>query len=549
LLQKVVNQGVRLSLNVSLYQRGLDGPGSSQDLPLWQTELTNPDEPHLMRMPKTSTIASAFKVDVSFVVEKGSAVQYVAPQYGLTEANPATWDPAKDVVPKHQGDAPGFVFIKLMGWQGAKVKVHLNKIDVMAKEGGMGSTGAFNAGLLVASTMLMGSGLSEGDIFSVGTKMENAEFAGLTGGQELLSSLQGGSMLHIWLFGFSQGYSAFTVPLTDKAAANALSSTSDLSSAALSKLTASALYVQAGKSFKNGKAEVHRTAAAVNIMWTDLLTDHDAATLPVLQRMKELSGLYATSLLESDMAVTVNVINEFVDLRIQMGHRWLELVHQAAENVKKASGATASEIIGNGSKMAQLQVMLKASGLSDAGLRYAYRVWDTTDNTYFEFDSTRSLYAELKEKNELHRLSSHDFYVYGPVVNLLELTRKKGDIAVMPLGAGGPGANLIVLTSNARGVAYLQEVLGSAGIEELNEEEVSTIVKGSGTIRGWMPFTIGPDPWDYTLEAHIPPENTSDQLRTDVATLVRKIKANRPIPAEWATYDQRSGHIHLLTKQ
>jgi len=177
--------------------------------------MTDMDEPQLERMPKTSTIASAFQVKMRFIVDKGADVRYIAPQYGLTESNPKKWPVGgSDVVPKSQADAPGFVFLSLMAWEGMRVRVYLDKVDVMAKEGGMGSSGAFNAGLLVGASMLNGARLSEGDVFALGTKIENAELAGLTGGQELLSSLLGGAMMHVWLFGRARGYEVFTVPLS-----------------------------------------------------------------------------------------------------------------------------------------------------------------------------------------------------------------------------------------------------------------------------------------------------------------------------------------------
>jgi len=416
---------------------------------------------------------------------------------------------------------------------------------VMAKEGGMGSSGAFNAALMIGASMLAGSGLSEGDIFSIGTKMENAEFQGLTGGQELLSSLQGGAMLHVWLFGFSQGYSAFTIPLTDPAASAAFGSKAPDGLPALTQLGGHALYVQAGKTFANGKPEVHRTAAAVNIMWTDLLDDGDPESQPVLRRMKELSTLYAKGLLQSDLVEAVKVINEFVDLRVEMGHRWLHLILQASKNVEKVLGVPAWKAIGEqNASLTELQQKFKENNVPQEGLRYAFRVWDAADATFFEFESVRLLYEDLDKKKELHKFTSNDFYVYGPVVQLLAATRAKGDIAVMPLGAGGPGANLIAMTSNSRGVAYLQEVLAEGGITQLDEEEVAAIVQGTGTIRGWMPFTYGATPWNSTVEAHVPAELQGDQqLNAEVQQLVQAIKANRPSPAVWATYDQRSGHI------
>ena len=174
--------------------------------------------------------------------------------------------------------------------------------------------------------MLTGAQLSEADILAIGTKIENADFGGLTGGQvkrlsilllatvahtcdwqELLSSLLGGSYLHVWLSGLTSHYDAFSLPLGDQKT--------------LHTLGKHAMYVQAGKQFADGKPVVIRTAGGVNTMWTDLLEDHDPAVAAPLSRMKALAGLYAQAVGASDMDAVVGYVNEFVDLRVKMGQR------------------------------------------------------------------------------------------------------------------------------------------------------------------------------------------------------------------------------------
>ena len=190
-LRELCAGGGSLTLSLSLFQRGLDGPGSSQDLPLWQKKMTEAGDCSLDHLPKTPTFASSFALEMKFVVSQGPAsgegeVEYVAPMYGLTEQNKKVWRAAdgEGVAASGQLDAPGYVFLSLCGVTGLRVRVEVAAINIMAKEGGMGSSGAFNAGLLLGASMLCGAGLSEGDVLAIGTKLENAEYGGLTGGQQ-----------------------------------------------------------------------------------------------------------------------------------------------------------------------------------------------------------------------------------------------------------------------------------------------------------------------------------------------------------------------------
>ena len=227
-----------------------------------------------------------------------------------------------------------------------------------------------------------------------------------------------------------------------------------------------------------------------------------------------------------------------------MGNRWLRLLLQASKLIEEVAGSPASELIKQGKSIEELTTLLEGAGHPVNGLKYAYEVWDSSNVAFQEFGSIQNLYEELKASDSLERLPTYDFYAYGPVMDLLAATREKGDIAVMPLGAGGPGANLITLTSNPRGVTYLKEVLAAHDILEMDEQEVTKIVEGTGTVRGWMPFTVGETPWHYDVSVDVPEDlKGDDQFQRKVKNLVKKVKANAPAPGVKATYDPRSGHI------
>merc|ERR1712166_1282012 len=543
-LTKFVKMGGSVQLDVSFFMRGLDGPGSSQDLPFWQIELTDPNDPALENMPRTPTIASAFSVKMRFVVTAGpTQVRYVAPQYGAD----IEWTLPPNKERLSQRDAPGFVFLKLMGWSGMQVRVELQHIDQMAKEGGMGSSGAFNAGLLAGASMLTGAQLSEADILAIGTKIENADFGGLTGGQELLSSLLGGSYLHVWLSGLTSQYDAFSLPLGDQKT--------------LHTLGKHAMYVQAGKQFADGKPVVIRTAGGVNTMWTDLLEDHDPAVAAPLSRMKALAGLYARAVGASDMDAVVRYVNEFVDLRVKMGQRWLKLLGDAMEVLQPLLAPSRIEdgALDNLSEQ-QLEDLTAQFGsvLGDQrreegasvvplySINYAIKVWRHTSASYAELSAVRELWMKCSSTQAGPSMAENDLYISGDAAQLVTAARARKDIAVMPLGARGPGANLIALTSNNKGLSYLESFLGELGITELDNKQVGAIVSGSGTMRGWMPFTSAPVGWNATIQVSKDHSDADDGVMQHLGALINtKLTQSRPEPPATSWYDTHTGKTSL----
>lgn len=221
ILQDAKDRGIELTITGHL--RGVDGPGSSLDLPEFQDKLTDEHTRGFNNLPSTPTIASDFTATVKFeLADDPNQIVYVAPDYGITEGNPYIFNGEVPLVngrtPKGQLDGVGFIMTNIFGLKG--IKITMDSISPMALAGGMESSNVFNTALIAAASMFTGANLSVAEIFSLAVKLENDEFGGLTGGQGHLSTLLGGAYRHIWLSGIkdSEGnlvnpYSAVSIPL------------------------------------------------------------------------------------------------------------------------------------------------------------------------------------------------------------------------------------------------------------------------------------------------------------------------------------------------
>ncbi|MCK5180535.1 MAG: YdcF family protein, partial [Candidatus Omnitrophica bacterium] len=156
-----------IELTISGHLRGVDGPGSSLDLPEFQKALTTIGASSFDDLPSTPTIASAFTATVKFEkADNPNEVVYVAPDYGITEKRPLRF--TSDVIlhngrtPKGQADAPGYILRNLFGLSG--VKITMKGISPMALAGGMESSNVFNTALIAAASMLSGVDLSQAEI-------------------------------------------------------------------------------------------------------------------------------------------------------------------------------------------------------------------------------------------------------------------------------------------------------------------------------------------------------------------------------------------------
>ncbi len=446
ILEEAKRRGIILEIEGNL--RGVDGPGSSLDLPEFQRSLTALGVTSLTDIPSTPTIASDFSVKIRFsIASDPDVVEYIAPDYGIKEDRPFVVRDKVELVdgktPHGQLDAPAYIFSNVFGLKG--IRIELESISPMALAGGMESSNAFNVALLSGASILSGANWSLADIFSEAVRMENDEFKGLTGGQGHLATMLGGSWRHVWLSGVKNSsgelinpYGALSVPF--------------LSEQDYPYLEAHMALVQGGKEYRNGKAVVNRTAALVNNMWTDLLRDNDPIGVELHSRKLGLAHAYVTALSNRDMKEVVRVVNEYVDIRDALQKRWLVLALMPDASVEKPEYAK----------------------------RYSQTlITDEVLKTYF-----------AKYGQGLGNVS-----LYSDHARQLILDARDAGIAIMPLGAGGPGANMIAISSELN---VLKDFFERNNLPPLNDDGIRQIFNdrsdNTKMLKGYMPFKVGKEP-------------------------------------------------------
>jgi len=452
-LKKAREQNKEISIIGHL--RGVDGAGSSLDLPEFQMVLTERGAENLEDIPSTPTIASSFKVKVIFdLAEDVEAIEYIAPDYGIGEDQPycVVGEISLNTqgrTPHGQKDAPAYIFRNIFDLKG--IKITLPKISPMAIAGGMESSNAFNLALIAGAGILSGADLSFADMFHLAVKLENDEFGGSTGGQGTLATMLAGAYKHVWLSGIKDHndqcrypYSVLSEPL--------------LSKKELFALESHMMFVQTGKEYADGQAVQSRTAFLINEMWLDLLRDRDEIGFPLHKEKLSLTAIYADALKAADFPTVVKTINSYVDIRNDLVARWFNLMLDAHQG----------------------------KDVSSCAARYARKVFDENNSYYFHYKIIRTLYEEHEDKLRNIRL-----YTFEPIDRFLNAGRYEG-VAVMPLGAGGPGANCVAIS--AKGRQDLKQFLESQGLDEINEENASAIIRGTGTLKGYFPFKVGMEP-------------------------------------------------------
>jgi glucose-6-phosphate isomerase len=469
LLDEAEAQGMDLWIRLPL--RGLDGPGSSLDLPRFQVLLTKKGARDLSEVTSTPTLASNFYVTVRVTrAANPNAVEYVAPDYGIPANKPhvIVGDVQLENGTTSQKNGPQYIFSNLFKVRG--VRIELEKMPVMAMAGGMESSNAFNVAVLAAASMLSGVNLSWADIFQIAVELENKTFKGLTGGQGHLASILGGAARHVWISGIKDKsgktinpYGAFSVPFLDEKGIQFIEKRMAL--------------VQAGKKYKDGKAVVNRTAALINNMWTDLLEDGDPIGVYLHSQKLALAQKYVEALSRKDMKTVIETVNAYVDIRDAIQRRWLRLAMHP-ENAVEMTKREITELGIEGVDFYGAQVRANAD-------KYAkILATDEVLQQYLAKFGERlpeiSLYTQSLDPE-----SSEDGR------RLIDAARKRG-IAIMPLGAGGPSANMIAIAENE---GDLEKFFAEYGLPTFNEREARKIVRGevSGehTLRGYLPFKVG----------------------------------------------------------
>jgi galactokinase/mevalonate kinase-like predicted kinase len=492
LLKKAKESGKTLAIFGHL--RGIDGPGSSLDLPEFQRKLTNQNVASLEELPSTLTLASEFGVTIEFEPiefapgtpeSEKDVIEYMAPDYfkgdttarrikGGVKMSPASSDNPWETT--SQANAPAYIFRNLFGLKG--VRIICKPVHPMALAGGMESSNVFNVALISAASMLSGANLSQAEIFNLAVKLENNEFKGLTGGQGHLCSMVGGAYRHVWLSGIrdeagnlTNPYSALAIPL--------------LNENQIIDVENHTFLVQAGKDYEKGVPAETRSASLINYMWTDLLRYEDKVGLELHSRKLKLAAEYAKALQEGNFDIVASTINQYVDIRDQLCRRWMELVvghHLGRQVPGYVTEHFVDKVVNPENQWYEFYAPVrKALAHMDEVLAAA---------------QTRSIIESIEEETK-----NISFYTLGPIGELIKAARAEG-IAIMPLGAGGPGANLIAVSS--KGNAHMAQFFEKKGIERFTEEkarQAKEIIYGEkekGTLKGYIPFKVGREPLKIT---------------------------------------------------
>lgn len=451
ILKKVGRIGVRG------HYRGVDGGGSSLDLPLFQEKLTYRDST-MENMPSTVTIASELSGTIWIEkADRDDIIEYIAPDYGLPEGK-------HDIIYKDKGiefdslgrlkrgqrDGAAYIF-SLFGIWG--VRIYFDKVHPLALAGGMESSNVANTAFLALAVALSGADISQADIFSLAVKLENFEFLGNTGGQGQLCCLNGGVYQNIWLSGVIDDsnnrpnpYAAFTVPL--------------LTEDRYKEIEDHLMLVQAGIEYKDGKKVINRTAALNNFMWTDLLLSKDEVGYPLHQEKLELTNRYSKGISDGNYKEVVEVLNRYVDIRDNLCTRWCSLVLDAKEGKKVPEYAN----------------------------DFAAKVFDEKNADYKLYSVVREM---IDQGVDLRKVSLYD---YGLLIDLINNGRKN-KIAIFPAGAGGPGA--IAFAVSEEGVQSMKKFFEANGYNKVDEVEANKIINGSGILKGYMEFKVGRDPLTF----------------------------------------------------
>lgn len=318
-------------LEIEAHLRGVDGPGSSQDLLRFQVKLTNPDKAFtwMFDMPATTAIASEFttriRVEAADAGEEDKIV-YVAPDYFDGPHKRKISDP-EDLRNAHglvsMRDLPAYSLAHYFGIKQG-IKITCEGLSPLPKEGGMESSNAFSTSVYAIGSMLSQANWSWAKIIKHAVYDENTlygeEEPGITGGQGHASSCLGGENTLIWCSGFGSAgieddeqyiytndtYAILAVPLLISPR---------------SRFNERLFLCQPGKAFEpGGKPVKGRLASDTNFEWTEEWSD------PVGQRLhfmkKELHYIWKRAAEEGDDQAASYALNQYSKIRLALNERY-----------------------------------------------------------------------------------------------------------------------------------------------------------------------------------------------------------------------------------
>jgi hypothetical protein len=318
-------------LEIKAHLRGVDGPGSSQDLLRFQVKMTQTDKAFtwMFAMPATTAIASEFSTRIRVEAadaEDEDKIVYVAPDY-FPGPHKRTINDPEDLRNDHglvsMKDLPAYSLARYFGITRG-IKITCDPLSQLPKEGGMESSNAFSISMYAIGSMLSGADWSWAKIIKHAVYDENTLYGdkepGITGGQGHASSCLGGANTLIWCSGFgsagieddenyiynTDSYGIFAVPLLTSP-----------SSTFYERL----FLCQPGKDFApGGKPKKDRLASDTNYEWTEEWKDKVGQQLHLMK--KELHFIWKRAAEQGDDHAAAYALNQYSSIRLALNERY-----------------------------------------------------------------------------------------------------------------------------------------------------------------------------------------------------------------------------------
>lgn len=328
-----LNQAKKMGwpLEIEAHLRGVDGPGSSQDLLRFQVKLTIPDRDFtwMFDMPATTAIASEFSTKIRVeAADTGDEdkIVYIAPDYFDGSHKRIVADP-EDLRNEHglvsMRDLPAYSLAHYFGIKRG-IKITCDPLSPLPKEGGMESSNAFSTSIYAIGSMLSGADWSWAKIIKHAVYDENTLYGesepGITGGQGHACSCLGGENTLVWCSGFgsagieddetfiydTDSYAILAVPLLISPQ---------------SKFSERLFLCQPGKDFEAGGRPVRgRLASDTNFEWTEEWKDQVGQQLHLMK--KELHYIWKRAAEAGDDRAAAYALNQYSRIRLALNERY-----------------------------------------------------------------------------------------------------------------------------------------------------------------------------------------------------------------------------------
>ena len=361
------------------------------------------------------------------------------------------------------------------------VKGTFKTLQPIAEAGGLGRSGGSNAMFIAMAGILSGVALTKADIQAEAVEKEGngeddalAILGGYTGGQESGATLQGLASQMIHLTEIMDASGAYIWPVGTELVVPLAGSKEEVDRRMLSRVA----LVQAGLPFKDGVAQIKRTAGGINTAWcarAKYPEDIEGRKLHAQKTLVAMVAAYGVAHDRWDLVVWSQ--NEHRRLRNELDKGFYAFAIQALE--KKED------------RPAFADVYLKI--LQDDPILNRYLQYHIAgkDDHGRDFDLRKmSLYSMTQEPlieavTEVIRKATGQPH--------LQLTDRDSPAAVFIPGAGGTGAPAVIVAKTPK---LLQNILekvemdnakgGKAKLERFDADNVLKTMGGTGLLQGYL---------------------------------------------------------------